>query len=147
MDICYKGTSDSQTRTCCTREMEKAYHERVEEDFHGVLEKSSSYLKDLLNTNVAYYQGMWALAGTKGWWAKSSSEHISSRPAIKWFLSFQLFLGSFLLLWLNLGPIGSILNPSAGKCFKDTQKKGKGTKTGISRLAELLFVAIWLAKG
>ncbi len=38
--------------------------------------------------------------------------------------------------------IGSILNPLAGKFSEATRKKGKGTKTGISRLAELLFVAI-----
>ncbi len=42
---------------------------------------------------------------------------------------------------------GSNLNPLAGKFSEDTRKKGKGAKTGISRLAELLFVAIWLAKG
>ncbi len=44
--------------------------------------------------------------------------------------------------------IGSMLNPLAGKFSKDTRKKGKGAKTGASHdMAELLFVAIWLAKG
>ncbi len=40
------------------------------------------------------------------------------------------------------GGIGNILNPLAGKFSEDIRKKGKGAKTGISQLAELLFVAI-----
>ncbi len=35
-------------------------------------------------------------------------------------------------LWRQILPIGSILNPLAGKISEDTRKKGKGAKTGAS---------------
>ena len=36
------------------------------------------------------------------------------------------------VVYLSSTPIGSILNPLAGKFSEDTRKKGKGAKTGAS---------------
>ncbi len=58
MEICYKGATDVNKKSCCSRKMERKYHIAAEKDFYEVIRSTSSYLKKLLSTHAAKYQGM-----------------------------------------------------------------------------------------
>ena len=66
MEICYKGDDDkfSDKQTCCTRRMERKFTTSTEKDFYEVIRSTSSYLKNLISSNSAQYQGKTAYLNT-----------------------------------------------------------------------------------
>ena len=57
MEICYNGDKDLSDSTCCTRKMEKKFHQSSEKEVYTVLRSTSFYLKKLLINNGAQYKG------------------------------------------------------------------------------------------
>ena len=57
MEVCYKGKQEPTRKSCCTRRTERKYHRTAGEDMHAALQSTSSYLKNLLTTNLAHYEG------------------------------------------------------------------------------------------
>ena len=57
MEVCYKGNREPSRTSCCSRKMERRYHQAAENDFYEVIRSTSSYLKNLLSLNAAQYKG------------------------------------------------------------------------------------------
>ena len=57
MEICYHGDTEPNRKSCCSRKMERRMHVAAEKDFYEVIRSTSSYLKNLLSSNAAKYQG------------------------------------------------------------------------------------------
>ena len=57
MEICYHGDIEPNRKSCCSRKMERRLHVAAEKDFYEVIRSTSSYLKNLLSSNAAKYQG------------------------------------------------------------------------------------------
>ena len=57
MEICYKGSENKDRKSCCSRKMERKYVHAAEKNFHDVMKSTSDYLKNLLSTHAAKYQG------------------------------------------------------------------------------------------
>lgn len=56
MEVCYKGNREPSRTSCCSRKMERRYHQAAEKDFYEVIRSTSSYLKNLLSVNAAQYK-------------------------------------------------------------------------------------------